>query len=487
MADDDGGHFEELYVHTVSRNGGDFVVEFFGNEGEHEKLNGLTINDGISELGMKVPDGYVFGGWKTGTDEYGKDISGAYSDGTDKYSTAINSGDVLYPKWIDEVAPSLELGLDTEWDRELVLNIKASDQGEGIDGYYVGKEDPDGEDGVLYISFSGETSVAISEPGTWYVSVCDKAGNFSESTFVVDEVTLESRMVVTPDGVSEEQDAQSTEKLISSNTHTLLCMDENKLSIEQFMPDDGKLISCVDDKGNFFEKSEFASIISRPEMSILLKYTESEHTCEWVTAKEASCTESGLRELTCIYCGAVTETEETEPTGHSYSEWTLSLDPTCTEPGERFRECAACGCHEEETVEACGHETKYTFYKVTGSCIDAHSIYKIKCANCDYVDYETGPETYEPTDSKLLSLHTFETMTTYMEITGYSWLPTTRQRSLACPNCYGTLEMQDSEEYILRCTDCGMKKMYYECTDCDMCYWGYWWENSLKLLMRLWV
>ena len=140
---------------------------------------------------------------------------------------------------------------------------------------------------MLYISFSGETSVAISEPGTWYVSVCDKAGNFSESSFVVDEVTLESRMVVTPDGVSEEQDAQSTEKLISSNTHTLLCMDENKLSIEQFMPDDGKLISCVDDKGNFFEKSEFASIISRPEMSILLKYTESEHLLHGVRAEGA--------------------------------------------------------------------------------------------------------------------------------------------------------------------------------------------------------
>lgn len=147
--------------------------------------------------------------------------------------------------------------------------------------------------------------------------------------------------------------------------------------------------------------------------------------------KEATCTEDGLRSLTCSACGeakeetvaayghtltahsavasdhinigtmqywtcdvcgkyyadldAVTEIALTDtftdPTGHKFGNWEIIKEATCTEEGERKRSCE-CGYTETETIHALGHD-----------------IQGVQCSRCSAM----------ATDGLLFELNTYET------------------------------------------------------------------------------
>lgn len=106
---------------------------------------------------------------------------------------------------------------------------------------------------------------------------------------------------------------------------------------------------------------------------------------EWVTVKEATCVEKGLKVATCIDCG---ETKEANihKVDHVYSEYLVK-----TEEGH-YHECIMCS---EHTVE-----------KHTASSPNEHG--KVKCVECDYV-LEKGDETfYDNVYATFRNLYQFE-------------------------------------------------------------------------------
>ena len=73
---------------------------------------------------------------------------------------------------------------------------------------------------------------------------------------------------------------------------------------------------------------------------------------EWVVTKEATCTETGLKERTCA-CGEIEE-EVIPALGHDmgdWSDWTVTVAATTTTVGKkvRTRSCKRTGCNHSET------------------------------------------------------------------------------------------------------------------------------------------
>lgn len=84
---------------------------------------------------------------------------------------------------------------------------------------------------------------------------------------------------------------------------------------------------------------------------------ETGHSYEWVTLKEAACTESGEKVYRCADCGDVKETETIEPTGHTESDWIVISEASCEEDSSRYKKCTVCGeTLETEFIPATGHK-----------------------------------------------------------------------------------------------------------------------------------
>lgn len=73
---------------------------------------------------------------------------------------------------------------------------------------------------------------------------------------------------------------------------------------------------------------------------------------EWTIIKEATCTEPGKREHTCIY--GEKETQTIIAPGHSFSEWKTVEEATCTKDGRQERLCSNCGFKETQTISSRG-------------------------------------------------------------------------------------------------------------------------------------
>ncbi|MGN1141689.1 MAG: hypothetical protein ACI4TF_10835, partial [Oliverpabstia sp.] len=76
---------------------------------------------------------------------------------------------------------------------------------------------------------------------------------------------------------------------------------------------------------------------------------------EYVTVKEATCTEAGTKEKVCKYCDEKI-TENVPALGHEYGDYTTLYEPTCEEPGKEYCICTRCGERDEKELEALGHE-----------------------------------------------------------------------------------------------------------------------------------
>lgn len=102
-----------------------------------------------------------------------------------------------------------------------------------------------------------------------------------------------------------------------------------------------------------------------------------EHTYgEFVTVKEATCTEKGLKQKTCTGCGDIVK-EEIEALGHDFStEWTIDTAATCTVNGTKSHHCTRCDAKSDiTTVSLIDHN--YTAYSSNNN--KTHSS---KCEMC---------------------------------------------------------------------------------------------------------
>jgi len=82
-----------------------------------------------------------------------------------------------------------------------------------------------------------------------------------------------------------------------------------------------------------------------------------EHTWgEWEEKTEATCTENGIRERTCINqdCDAV-ESDSIPATGHDWDDGEVEQDATCTEDGLQTFTCSVCRLTQKEAIPALGH------------------------------------------------------------------------------------------------------------------------------------
>lgn len=105
---------------------------------------------------------------------------------------------------------------------------------------------------------------------------------------------------------------------------------------------------------------------------------------EYVTIKEPTCTEVGLKHKVCSVCGETTADEEIKAAGHKWAETeTIDLEPTCTEAGSKSIHCTVCDEKKADSItaiDALGHDEKIT--EVFPTCTKGG--YKLTtCKRCD--------------------------------------------------------------------------------------------------------
>ena len=102
---------------------------------------------------------------------------------------------------------------------------------------------------------------------------------------------------------------------------------------------------------------------------------EGDHVHEWdegVVTTEPTCTENGVKTLTCTTCGE-TMTKGVPALGHSFDEGTVTTEPTCTTAGVKTFTCGTCGETKTESVPTVDH-----------NYVDN------TCTNCGHVKDEEG-------------------------------------------------------------------------------------------------
>lgn len=87
--------------------------------------------------------------------------------------------------------------------------------------------------------------------------------------------------------------------------------------------------------------------------------------------KYAACDDAGLQVKKCVRCGETVAQEVIPATGHLNSHWEISLEDTCTENGIQRRVCSDCGKQlEQEIITALGHVTSDWTMKKYPTCAD---------------------------------------------------------------------------------------------------------------------
>lgn len=100
------------------------------------------------------------------------------------------------------------------------------------------------------------------------------------------------------------------------------------------------------------------------------------------TIKEATCTETGIKKLSCS-CGATIE-EKIPMIDHSF-EWNVEKEATCAEPGIKKGVCSVCNKEEMEAIVALGHE--YVWSTVEATCTEpGYTTYTCSCGDTYIAD-----------------------------------------------------------------------------------------------------
>lgn len=173
---------------------------------------------------------------------------------------------------------------------------------------------------------------------------------------------------------------------------------------------------------------------SRERSCIICGYTESEEIVseghifseEWSVDTEPSCTVPGEMSHHCIHCEERTDVSEIPATGHSFpEEWITDKDATCTENGSKHRVCTECTEEEQEIIPAKGHtfEEEWTVDKEPSCtepglkshhcafCDEISDITEIEAFGHDYVCIFDKPATCESSGKRIYVCHNDETHT----------------------------------------------------------------------------
>ena len=107
-----------------------------------------------------------------------------------------------------------------------------------------------------------------------------------------------------------------------------------------------------------------------------------EHEHNWVETGSvaATCTEDGVRYLTCSICNEATS-QVIPATGHSYGEVVVTKPATCTEEGTTAQTCANCGDVLTAVIPATGHSYGEVVVTKPATCTEEGTTAQT-CANC---------------------------------------------------------------------------------------------------------
>ena len=116
--------------------------------------------------------------------------------------------------------------------------------------------------------------------------------------------------------------------------------------------------------------------------------SSSKHTHNWgdyVTVKEATCTEDGQQERECKDCGE--KQTKTIKAAHKWGDWITVTEATCQAEGSKKHVCSVCNAEETETIEKADH-TWGDWITVTEADCDNAGSRKHVCSVCNTEETE---------------------------------------------------------------------------------------------------
>jgi len=169
------------------------------------------------------------------------------------------------------------------------------------------------------------------------------------------------------------------------DTVVILHFDEEKQMWEhvgtETVDENGKVT------GDFTSYSPVAFVKKETDGTLTTHYHDFEEFIQ-----EPTCTQDGIKTYTCKdYCGYVTM-EFINALGHSYGEWITTKDATCTEAGNKQKICSVCGDVVNENIDVLGHNMKLLLTK--GNCEEGILLKYYSCTTCEQL--ETKEESIPP-------------------------------------------------------------------------------------------
>ncbi|MBR3768725.1 MAG: dockerin type I repeat-containing protein [Clostridia bacterium] len=145
--------------------------------------------------------------------------------------------------------------------------------------------------------------------------------------------------------------------------------------------------SCYDP----VEKTRTCTVCGTAETNI--ENPKGSHQYKWITEKKNTCTEDGFQVNKCSHCGAENPNEKNQRVlkalGHEYDSTSILEAATCTETGVKEGICAFCGPVTEE-IPAHGHKVS-TWETVSYSTCSVAGLKEGTCSACkETVTQETA-------------------------------------------------------------------------------------------------
>ena len=109
---------------------------------------------------------------------------------------------------------------------------------------------------------------------------------------------------------------------------------------------------------------------------------------EYTVDKEATCAEEGSKSIHCSVCDIIDEStvQVIDKKAHAYSDWSVTKEATCTEEGEREKICSVCKEKMTEAIPATGHKWN-SYYTIDETpTITSEGSMSIHCSVCDEIN-----------------------------------------------------------------------------------------------------
>ena len=97
------------------------------------------------------------------------------------------------------------------------------------------------------------------------------------------------------------------------------------------------------------------------------------HTAgEWITDKEANCTEDGSKHQVCSVCDATIKTSSIAKFGHLYGNWITDITATCVREGSKHQECTRCADIVTVSIDMLRHTHSFLFADTSSNLFYLH-------------------------------------------------------------------------------------------------------------------